>query len=302
MESGAASRTAVFVCQGRAAADGLIAVGTFADPVAAQLLSSDELEVVRLARSRVAPSQGQQRFAFESVRACAEVVAPRTVAVDRVLADAVRPDRRPQVVLLGAGLDSRPWRLPDLAGATVFAVDHPASQSDARRRAASLTHPACDLRHVPVDLAAEALAPALAAAGHDADRPTVWVWEGVVPYLTTSQVTATVEAVAAASAPGSTLALTYQERSLTASVGRVLMGLMARVSGAERVLADEPWKSAWTPVGLEHLLTGRGWIVESDQRLLDVALAIGSPTRRRRSLRNGRVAVAHRSATAPMQA
>ena len=45
-----ASRTAVLVCQGRAAADGLIAAGRFADPTAMPLLRADEQETVRWVR------------------------------------------------------------------------------------------------------------------------------------------------------------------------------------------------------------------------------------------------------------
>jgi hypothetical protein len=78
MRSGGASRTAVFVCQGRAAADGRLAVGRFSDPVAEQLLRSDELEPVRAVREDavgVAVS-GRERPAVASIRACAQVVVP----------------------------------------------------------------------------------------------------------------------------------------------------------------------------------------------------------------------------------
>ena len=51
MESGGASRTAVFVCQGRAVADERLAVGRFSDPCAALLLTEEELVPVRRARA-----------------------------------------------------------------------------------------------------------------------------------------------------------------------------------------------------------------------------------------------------------
>ncbi|MEV5647425.1 hypothetical protein AB0L57_04150 [Nocardia sp. NPDC052254] len=46
-----ASRTAVLVCQGRAVADGIPAAGSFADPIAAQLLRDDERAAVHTARA-----------------------------------------------------------------------------------------------------------------------------------------------------------------------------------------------------------------------------------------------------------
>jgi methyltransferase (TIGR00027 family) len=198
------------------------------------------------------------------------------------------------VVIVGAGLDSRAWRLPSLAGAVVFSLDHPASAADAQRRQASLPAPVADLRRVAVDLAREPLAAALRAAGHEADRPTVAVWEGVIPYLTPGAVGGTVSGLAEISAPGSVLVAQYQDRWWAATFARRLGGLLARMSGVVSPLADEPWRSTWTPSVLHDLLLAYGWSVESDVTLLAEAQRIGSPTSRARSLGNGRVAVARR--------
>src|SRR5690349_13811189 len=119
----AASRTAVLVCQGRAAADGRFAVGRFADPTAVSLLRPGEREIVQWVRDGAVPRQWQQRVDYETVRASAELMVPRTVVID----DAVRERPTPQTVILGAGLDGRAWRLPELAGVPVFEVDQPAS-------------------------------------------------------------------------------------------------------------------------------------------------------------------------------
>jgi Leucine carboxyl methyltransferase len=54
------------------------------------------------------------------------------VAID----DAIRTAASPQVVILGAGLDGRAWRVSELADAIVFEVDHPDSQRMKRERAA----------------------------------------------------------------------------------------------------------------------------------------------------------------------
>ena len=109
---------------------------------------------------------------------------PRTVAID----DAVRDHGAAQVVVLGAGLDARAWRMPELARATVFEVDHPASQRDKQRRLGDLAPTAGQVVPVAVDLEHDPLAPALEAAGFDPALETTWVWEGVVPYLTSDAV------------------------------------------------------------------------------------------------------------------
>jgi len=294
MESGGASRTAVFVCQGRAVADGRLAPGRFADPVAASLLDESELAPVRMAREGTRPQDGRDRFLAEAVRACAEVVAPRTVAIDEAVADACARRPEAQVVLLGAGLDARPWRLEVLRGRTVLSVDHPASQADLRRRAAGLVAPLADLRYVATDLAVQPLAPALAGAGHDPGRTTVWVWEGVIPYLTPSEVAATLDAVSALSGEGSTLVAQYQSPSGGARLGRRVMGMFARLAGVPPILADEPWKAAYTAEQFGSLLAQRGWLLRDDASLLDHARRLETPTQAARSLATGRVAVARR--------
>jgi methyltransferase (TIGR00027 family) len=103
-----------------------------------------------------------------------------------------------QFVLLGAGLDSFAWRRPDLLGPLrVFEVDHPASQTWKRARAAELGLP--DSQHhvfAPVDFEVQSLRDGLADAGFDWTRPTMFSWLGVVPYLTASAVEATLRTIA----------------------------------------------------------------------------------------------------------
>ncbi|MFH8340846.1 class I SAM-dependent methyltransferase [Streptomyces sp. AM6-12] len=285
----AASRTAVLVCQGRAAADGRAAVGRFADPVAVRLLRAGERAPVDEVRAGAPPRGRQARMAYEGVRACAEVVVARTVAID----EALRAHPAGQLVILGAGLDTRAWRLPELARTDVWEVDHPASQRDKRARLTEagpgLPATARSVRFTPVDFAAGDLGAALAAAGHDPSAPTTWLWEGVVPYLTRDQVRATLTALTARTAPGSALVVNYQTPSLKVAAGR----LLARLLG-DSVTAGEPWRSLWQPARMAVLLGAYGLRVTSDDDLLAVARSLGTPSRSRTSLASGRVAVAER--------
>ncbi|RZU75479.1 methyltransferase (TIGR00027 family) [Micromonospora kangleipakensis] len=284
-----ASRTAVLVCQGRAAADGLIAPRRFADPTAMPLLRPDEREAVQWVRDGVAPRQWQQRIDYETVRASAELIVPRTVAID----DAVRAHPSPQLVILGAGLDGRAWRMPELAGVTVFEVDQPATQQDKRERAAGLS--GTPPRFVPVDFGRDRLAEALTAFGHRADLATTWIWEGVVPYLTRAEVAATVTALAACSAPNSRLIVNFQMPATSTKLGRVLARLLMASTGRSSVWANEPWRSTWTPAAMTALLARHGYAVSRDENLLDTARALATPIRHSRSLGHSRVMVADRT-------
>ncbi|WP_079177942.1 class I SAM-dependent methyltransferase [Streptomyces mangrovisoli] len=288
-----ASRTAVLVCQGRAVADGRAAPGRFSDRLAARLLSTDERTPVDEVRAGTPPDGFRARTTYESVRACAEIMVPRTVAID----DALRAHPAPQLVVLGAGLDTRAWRLPELAHTDVWEVDHPASQRDKRARLAEDGEPpvvARSVRFAPVDLAVDDLGTALDGAGHEASLPTAWLWEGVVPYLAREEVRATLAALAARSAPGSILVLNYQAPSAKATAGRLLTRLLG-----SSVTAGEPWRSLWKPQHMAALLTEHGLRVVSDDDLQSLADALGSvdgSARGSASLRSGRVAVAEFSA------
>jgi O-methyltransferase involved in polyketide biosynthesis len=76
----------------------------------------------------VVPKAFGERIEFEFVRAVADVLAPRSIVID----DALKARLNPQLVILGAGLDGRAWRMRELAAADVFELDHPTSQEDKR--------------------------------------------------------------------------------------------------------------------------------------------------------------------------
>ncbi|HST47007.1 class I SAM-dependent methyltransferase [Jatrophihabitans sp.] len=292
-DASGASRTAVLVCQGRAAAHGRLAVDRFSDPIAPVLLRPAEREVVEQVRAGQPPAGWRDRMAYELVQGCAEMMVPRTVAID----DAVRQRAADQLVILGAGLDSRAWRLPELAGTTVIEVDHPASQADKLDRIGTLAPLAGSLRFAPVRFDRDELGSALAGAGHDPARPTTWLWEGVVAYLTRGQVRATVAAIRALSAPGSRLIVNYQQPAVASMLGRVVVWAMLK-RGGSHPMAGEPWRSLWTPAALRRLLARHGFAVESDENLIEVAGRLGFELRQRRSTRTGRVLVADLSSPA----
>lgn len=279
----------MLVCQGRAVADGRYAAGRFSDPIARQLLEPAELEVVERVRAGQVPSDAAGRLGYELVRRTAITMAPRTIAIDEVVRAAPA-----QVVIVGAGLDGRAWRMPELAGGAVYEVDHPASQADKRRRLAGLTPTAGRVAFVAVDLAREHLRPALENAGFDRQAATTWVWEGVVPYLTADEVRATVVELADLSAPGSQLVVNYQAKSLVTSVMRRVMRLVLRVSRQADPMAGEPWRSKWTPEQMRNLLGAHGFAVTTDDDLFTLGAGLDLPENAG-SLRNGRVAVAARA-------
>jgi methyltransferase (TIGR00027 family) len=90
-----------------------------------------------------------------------------------------------QVVLLGAGYDSRAFRFRDaLRNIKVFEIDHPGTQARKLRMLARSGEPIpANVTYIPVDFNRRSLREALADHGFSARRKTLFLWEGVSYYL-----------------------------------------------------------------------------------------------------------------------
>ncbi len=113
------------------------------------------------------------------------------------------------VVILGAGLDTKGYRLARHSAIPVFEVDLPINIERKRavvRRALGAAPPSVHL--VPVDFEKDDLAAELARHGHRGDHRTFFIWEGVTQYLSADGVASTFQFLRSA-APGSRLAFTY---------------------------------------------------------------------------------------------
>jgi methyltransferase (TIGR00027 family) len=105
-------------------------------------------------------------------------------AEDRLEEAAARGAR--QYVMIGAGLETFPWRQPDFARAMqIFSVDHPDSLiwTQRRLRSRSIAKPT-NLTPVPVDLERRQLGETLSACGFDDSVTTFCSALGLLQYLT----------------------------------------------------------------------------------------------------------------------
>ena len=117
-----------------------------------------------------------------------------------------------QVVLLGAGYDTRAYRFAAaLHGRPVFELDFPATSRRKARIAEAHAHelPQANVRRVEIDFLTENLEDALVSAGFQTGAQTFFVWEGVAMYLTRSAVKDTLARIHALGAAGSTVAADF---------------------------------------------------------------------------------------------
>ncbi|HVV87099.1 MAG TPA: class I SAM-dependent methyltransferase, partial [Kofleriaceae bacterium] len=258
MRAGKPSQTASFVALVRALADdGLLGMPGFRDPPVARLLSPGW----RLARRAMAAMLGRARAEERAQAAARMLTIPlRVVAIDREVERAVAAGAR-QLVVLGAGLDTRALRMRALAGVDVYEVDHPDTQAYKRRAANGVPRVARSLTFVGVDFERDDVGRRLAEAGHHAGLPTVWIWEGVVMYLTDDALRSTLAAVARASAAGSTLLVHYPAPRAGRPRDRdaIWQQVMLRAWG-------EPQVGLRTPEAMHAALARAGFHVERDTR------------------------------------
>jgi methyltransferase (TIGR00027 family) len=114
-----------------------------------------------------------------------------------------------QLVTLGAGYDSRPYRF-DLAGVKAYEVDHPATQAGKQAKVRSILGRSPEhVTYVAVDLTTQTLEERLLAAGYNPALKTLFIWQGVTMYLTAEAVDATLAFVVGRSRPGSAVVFDY---------------------------------------------------------------------------------------------
>jgi methyltransferase (TIGR00027 family) len=112
-----------------------------------------------------------------------------------------------QAVIVAAGLDSRAYRLEWPEATTVFEIDLPkVLEFKARVLDDRGATPKARRREVAADLRTDWPAP-LKAAGFDAQQPSAWSVEGVLPYLTDDAQTTLFTRIGRLCAPGSRIAL-----------------------------------------------------------------------------------------------
>ncbi|MGN1084514.1 MAG: class I SAM-dependent methyltransferase [Lachnospiraceae bacterium] len=188
-------------------------------------------------------------------------IAPTPLARARFCEDALKTAMltgTEQYVILGAGMDTFAFREPDfMKKYKVFEVDHPLTQADKKERIkrAGLELPE-HLYFVPVDFSKDDLNEALRNAGFDPKKKTFFSWLGVSYYLSTEQIEAMLDSLAALSAEGSSLAFDYADEGLfTSDVKRVQNMIAMAAAGGE------PMKSCFRYEDLERLLEKHRFLI-----------------------------------------
>ncbi len=183
----------------------------------------------------------------------------RTAFFDEAVQQALK-DGLPQIVILGAGYDSRAYRFENLIRETrFFELDMESTQArkqDHLRQAGVQVHE--QVRFVPIDLGTDDLAEKLLEAGYRREQKALFIWEGVTYYLTADTVNTVLSAISGNCASGSTLCFDYaaiSNEALEEKGARELRQLMRSQH------ADEPAKFGIAEGELETVLGRKALVV-----------------------------------------
>ena len=189
-----------------------------------------------------------------------------------------------QYVILGAGYDSRAYRLELPSSLRIFEVDQ-AEVLDRKCSKLPKELPNSEnVTYVSVDFAHQSLTEQLLAAGFDRNKSTVTTFEGVSQYITKEAVRSTIEELAALTQQSdSTLFISYVDELLDkdpkACFGKGYPKAEKRANLIKNLSAKvgEPWISFYTAEKMESLLSKNGYSIKENVTLEDLNTVYFTP-------------------------
>ena len=159
------------------------------------------------------------------------------------------------VVNLGAGLDTRAYRLPALSTLSVFEVDLPENIAHKRHVLRQVYGKIPDhVTLVPLDLEHQDLESVLTSHGYQVQQKSFFIWEAVTQYLTERGVRKTFSFLAKAN-PGSKLVFTYIRKDFIDGVASYGSGALYEAFRVEEQL----WRFGMVPEQVGAFLNDYDW-------------------------------------------
>jgi methyltransferase (TIGR00027 family) len=176
-----------------------------------------------------------------------------------------------QVVNIGAGLDSRPYRFQEqMPAIRFFEVDMPATVARKKELVgAAFGQLPENVAYVPVDYRSREIGRALRQAGYDEKGKTLFVWEGVTPYIDAASVDRTLQFIADHATPGSELVFDYIPDDVTRGDYQKYPG--ARFQAVRMTGLGHPWKFGIAQDKAGEFADSHGFSVISDLGADDLA-------------------------------
>jgi methyltransferase (TIGR00027 family) len=196
-----------------------------------------------------------------------------------------------QVVILGAGFDTRAYRIAGIEKTKVFEIDAPATQEVKQTRLRKIFNPLPDhVTFLPVDFNTQMLGERLSASSYNELAKTLFIWQGVTYFLTVEGVDSTLAFIADHSGPGSSVIFDYFYNETLHDSSRSDVKMMrraARLTGEEYMFGIDQGQ-------IEPFLSRRGFHDIRNVTLEDLKQLYFAGLNARRSMPTG-IAIASAS-------
>ncbi len=218
----------------------------FDDPLVKDLIGAPIRALMQL--------KSMRRLTIQQMDAITPGIYGVQIARTRFIDDAVRDALSQgiaQVVILGAGLDTRPYRLVGMEHARVFEVDLPSVQEEKKKKLHKhFGRLPQQVTFLPIDFDTQSLQALFSGTSFDFANPAIFVWEGVTQYLSEDAIRQTLTFVGQA-APKSFLVFTYVLRSV--------IERRSAIPGAEKMIervakGGAPWLFGLEPESVASYL------------------------------------------------
>jgi methyltransferase (TIGR00027 family) len=170
-----------------------------------------------------------------------------------------------QMVVLGAGYDTRTFKYGKNLDVSAFELDQPETQNSKLEALKAAGLETEGITFIPVNFNHESWADKLADSSFDPAKRTLWLWEGVTLYLDEEIVKKTLKDILGLSASGSHIAFDFYSKAFVSFEGSALL----RIAGKQMLkAAGEPLKYGIdTKTDAQHnvetLLHETGYALES---------------------------------------
>ena len=199
------------------------------------------------------------------------LLSGRTRWLDDLCCNAIKNYGCEQVIILGAGYDTRPLRLPELFDIPCFEVDQP--------ELSKLKQYGCNclnisetilgkLYYVAVDFNKDSVAKILEHPNFKTDVKSVILLEGVTQYIPISSTTRTLEHLKELVAPGSILGITYVNNAAYGNDEEIKDQICDNPEVVHKLLnampKNERWISGWSKDGFKKYMESASFKIIED--------------------------------------
>ena len=180
--------------------------------------------------------------------------------IDKCLIDAIAENNIKAIVNLGAGFDTRLYRLPEAQSIPSWEADQPVNIKVKQKAVLkALGKLPANPKQVPINFVTEEIGAVMNHYGYSFSEPTFFIWEAVSQYLDASSVQKTFDFFSKAPS-GSRLVFTYVLKDFI--TGENMRG--QEHTYKQYVQGDKSWHFGFDPAHLAEYLRENGWQLIED--------------------------------------